>query len=35
VDRPGRAPARVVCQARGLAGKGECAGFDPGRLFEV
>jgi hypothetical protein len=35
VDRPGRAPARVVCQARGLAGKGECAGFDAGRLFEV
>jgi predicted phosphodiesterase len=35
VDRPGRAPARVVCQARGLAGKGECAGFDPGRLFEA
>jgi predicted phosphodiesterase len=27
--RPGRAPARVVCQARGLAGKGEELGFDP------
>jgi hypothetical protein len=35
VDRPGRAPARVVCQARGLVRKGESAGFDPGRLFEV
>ncbi len=35
VDRPGRAAARVVCQARGLARKGESAGFDPGRLFEV
>ncbi|MFO1330423.1 MAG: metallophosphoesterase [Rubrivivax sp.] len=35
VDRPGRAPARVVCQARGLAGKGEDAGFDPMRLIEV
>ena len=35
VDRPGRAPARVVCQARGLAKKGEAAGFDPCRLFEV
>lgn len=35
VDRPGRAPARVVCQARGLAKKGETLGFDPSRLFEV
>jgi calcineurin-like phosphoesterase family protein len=35
LDRPGRAPARVVCQARGLAKKGEAAGFDPCRLFEV
>ena len=35
VDRPGRAPARVVCQARGLVKKGESAGFDPCRLFEV
>lgn len=35
VDRPGRAPARVVCQARGLVNKGEAAGFDPGRLFEA
>jgi len=35
VDRPGRAPTRVVCQARGLAKKGECTGFDPNRLIEV
>ena len=35
VDRPGSAPSRVVCQARGLVRKGESAGFDPGRLFEV
>jgi len=35
VDRPGRAPARVVCQARGLVRKGETAGFQPDRLFEV
>jgi hypothetical protein len=35
VDRPGRAPTRVVCQARGLAKKGETLGFDPSRLFEV
>jgi hypothetical protein len=35
VDRPGRAPARVVCQARGLVKKGEATGFDPCRLFEV
>jgi hypothetical protein len=35
VPRPGRAPARVVCQARGLAAKGETDGFDPLRLLEV
>lgn len=35
VDRLGRGPARVVCQARGLVKKGEAAGFDPCRLFEV
>jgi hypothetical protein len=35
VDRPGRAPTRVVCQARGLAKKGESTGFDPNRLIEV
>jgi len=28
VARAGRAPSRVVSQARGLAGKGEDAGFD-------
>jgi hypothetical protein len=32
IDRAGRAPARVVCQARGLAHKGEDQGFD-GRLL--
>ena len=35
VERPGRLPTRVVCQARGLAGKGEDAGFDPLRLIDV
>ncbi|KAB0574642.1 phosphoesterase [Ideonella dechloratans] len=35
VERPGRAPARVVCQARGLAKKGEADGFEPHRLIEV
>ena len=31
--RPGRAPTRVVCNARGLVSKGEDEGFDP--LFSV
>jgi Calcineurin-like phosphoesterase len=35
VPRPGRAPTRVVCQARGLIAKGEAEGFDPLRLIEV
>jgi hypothetical protein len=35
VPRAGRRPSRVVCQARGLAKKGEDQGFDPLRLFEV
>lgn len=35
VDRPTRAPTRVVCQARGHSGKGECEGFDAMTLFEV
>ena len=35
VDRPGRAPARVVCQARGLAHKGEDEGFEPGLLIDI
>jgi hypothetical protein len=35
VPRAGRAPSRVVCQARGLAGKGEAEGFDGVRLIEV
>ncbi len=33
--RPGRAPVRVVCQARGLAGKGEDQGFDAHKLIEL
>jgi len=33
--RAGRLPSRVVCHARGLAGKGETAGFDPLRLIEI
>ena len=33
--RAGRAPARVVCQARGLATKGEDAGFDPLKLLAL
>jgi len=35
IDRPGRHPARVVCQARGLVKKGEARGFNPDLLFEV
>jgi hypothetical protein len=35
VPRPGRAPARVVCQARGLDKKGESEGFDPQRLLDL
>jgi hypothetical protein len=35
VERPGAPATRVVCQARGLARKGEDAGFEPARLFEV
>ncbi|HSW07581.1 metallophosphoesterase [Aquabacterium sp.] len=35
VSRPGRAPARVVCQAAGLARKGERRGLDPLKLIEV
>jgi hypothetical protein len=35
VERAGRAPMRLVCQARGMADKGEIDGFDPTRLFEV
>ncbi len=35
VARPGRAPARVVCQARGLAAKGEAEGYDALRLIEA
>jgi DNA repair exonuclease SbcCD nuclease subunit len=35
VPRPGAAPTRVVCQARGMADKGETEGFDAGKLIEV
>jgi hypothetical protein len=35
VARAGAPPTRVVCQARGLATKGEDAGFDPARLIVV
>lgn len=35
LPRPGRAPARVVCQARGLAHKGEDEGFDGQWLLQV
>jgi Calcineurin-like phosphoesterase len=35
VPRARRRPSRVVCQARGLAKKGEDLGLDPQRLFEV
>jgi hypothetical protein len=35
VERFGQPPSRVVCQARGLAGKGESEGFDPLRIIEI
>ncbi|MFO1218634.1 MAG: metallophosphoesterase [Burkholderiaceae bacterium] len=35
VPRAGRAPTRVVCNARGLAAKGEHEGFDPQCVIEV
>jgi Calcineurin-like phosphoesterase len=35
VNRAGRLPMRVVCQARGLADKGETEGYDPGKIIEV
>jgi hypothetical protein len=35
VPRAGRAPSRVVCQARGLFKKGETQGLDPAKLIEV
>jgi predicted phosphodiesterase len=35
VARPPRAPTRVVCNARGLVGKDEGAGFDPLQVIEV
>lgn len=35
VERSHAAPTRVVCQARGLASKGEAEGYDPGKLIEI
>jgi hypothetical protein len=35
VPRAGRAPTRVVCNARGLAKKGEDEGFDPLRTLDL
>jgi hypothetical protein len=35
VDRAGRRPTRVVCNARGLASKGEADGYDPLFVVEV
>ena len=35
VNRAGRRPSRVVCQAMGLASKGEDQGFDPFKLIEL
>ena len=35
VKRPGRLPMRVVCQARGLAKKGETEAYEPGKIIEV
>ena len=35
VPRAGQRPTRVVCQARGLADKGEADGYEPGKLIEI
>jgi len=35
VERTGRHPSRVVCQARGLGAKGEDEGFEPLKLVEL
>ena len=35
VARPGAAPTRVVCQARGLASRGEDLGCDPMKLLQI
>lgn len=35
VPRAGQAPTRVVCQARGLALRGESEGYEPRQLIEV
>ncbi len=34
VDRPGRSPTRVVCQAMGMEDKGETIGFDPFKTID-
>ena len=35
VERAHAAPTRVVCQARGLVGKGEAQGYDDTKLIEI
>ena len=35
IDRAGQRPVQVVCNARGLAGKGEADGYEPLRVVEV
>lgn len=35
VERGAAPPTRIVCQARGLADKGEAEGFEPNKLIEV
>ncbi len=35
VPRAGGSPTRVVCQARGLASKGEAEGYDAAKLIEI
>ena len=35
VHRAGRRPTRVVCQARGLAKKGETEGYEPCKLIDI
>ena len=35
IQRAGRKPTRVVCQAMGLIGKGEAEGFDPMRVLDT
>ena len=35
VERAGKRPTRVVCQARGLVTRGEDVGWEPLRLIDV